>query len=67
MSNWKTRRERRLRKRLVEKSNPEKIIQSLEKSVEREKPKTFLDFVRRLFTKTHSEKTLQYAKEVLKK
>jgi len=64
--NWKKRRERRLRKRLVEKCDSNKIIASLEKTVQREKPKTFWEKVRRLFTKSHSEKTLQYAKSVLK-
>lgn len=67
MSNWKTRRERRLRKRLVEKSNSEKIIASIEKKIEREKPTSFVEKIRRLFFKTHDEKVLKYAKEVLKK
>jgi len=62
-----TRKERRQRKRLVSKCNPEKIITSLEKTVQRDKPKTLWGKIRRLFIKSHSEKVLKYAHEVLQK
>ena len=62
---WKARRERRHRKRLLEKCQPEKIISSLEKKVQREKPKNIFEWFRQLFFVSQTQRTLQYAKQVL--
>ena len=67
--NWKKRAQRRKIKRAFEQSNPEAVISSIQKKIEREglRRKTFFEKLRAFFTKSHDEKVLDYAKQVYQK